>query len=156
MVSISTGKDSKQDVGTPRDFLDAVEARFGKIAFDLAASVDNAVVPHYFDKETDSLKQDWSKLDGLLWLNPEFAEIEPWVQKAAETQFQHRFLCLLPSGFRTGWYRRWCKNRCHTYILEGYFKFVGHKLAFPKDLMLLEYPLRNNQPLYDLWNWRNE
>lgn len=156
MVSISTGKDSKQDVGTPRDFLDAVEKRWGKISFDLAASADNAVVPNYFDKEADSLKQDWSQLNGLLWLNPEFIKIEPWVQKAAGTEFQDTFLCLAPGAFRTEWWRRWCKNQCHTILLEGYFYFVGHTLGFPKDLHLLEYPLKPDRPLVESWDWHND
>jgi phage N-6-adenine-methyltransferase len=156
MVSISTGKDSEQSVGTPRDFLDAVESRWGKLAFDLAASVDNAVVPRYYDEQQDSLKQDWSILPGLLWLNPEFKLIEPWVKKASETVFQDTFLCLLPAGFRTQWFKRWCKSKCNTIILEGYFQFVGHDTSFPKDLMLLQYPLRPSEPLFDLWNWRSQ
>ena len=35
---------SRQDYGTPPEFLAAVVARFGPLAFDLAASRDNAVV----------------------------------------------------------------------------------------------------------------
>lgn len=154
MVSLSTGKDSKQNVATPRNFLDAVEQRYGKISFDLAASADNNTAPNYFDKEADSLKQDWSKLPGLLWLNPEFKAIEPWVKKAAETHFQDTFLCLVPTGFRTHWWRRWCKSHCHTILLEGYFTFEGHTLPFPKDMNLLEYPLKQNRPLIESWDWR--
>jgi len=39
---------SKQDYGTPRKFLDAVEKKFGKIVFDLAAHKGNAVCEKYF------------------------------------------------------------------------------------------------------------
>jgi len=45
---VSTGIDSKQDYGTPRDFLDAVEKRFGAIGMDLAAHAANHKFPRYF------------------------------------------------------------------------------------------------------------
>ena len=45
---ISTGKDNKQDYATPADFMAAVTARFGPIAFDLAAHASNAKSPNYF------------------------------------------------------------------------------------------------------------
>jgi hypothetical protein len=40
--------ESKQDYGTPKDFLKAVEERFGVITFDLAAHKGNNVCPNYF------------------------------------------------------------------------------------------------------------
>lgn len=38
---------SNQDVATPREFLKVVEARFGQIGWDLAATKDNQVVSSY-------------------------------------------------------------------------------------------------------------
>lgn len=45
---ISTGADSKQDYQTPADFKAAVEGRFGRILFDLAAHAENALCPDYY------------------------------------------------------------------------------------------------------------
>lgn len=45
---ISTGTDSKQDYGTPADFLAAVEGRFGPIVIDLAAHAGNHKHARYF------------------------------------------------------------------------------------------------------------
>lgn len=40
---------SEQDVRTPRDFLDAIENRFGKIDFDLAATQIHSQLLMMFD-----------------------------------------------------------------------------------------------------------
>lgn len=45
---VTSGEDSKQDYGTQRELLDAVEQRFGPIAFDLAAHRANKKHARYF------------------------------------------------------------------------------------------------------------
>jgi len=45
---ISSGADSRQDYQTPADFKAAVEARFGRIVFDLAAHARNALCQDYY------------------------------------------------------------------------------------------------------------
>ena len=64
---------SKQDYGTPRDFIDACEVRFGRIVCDLAASEHNTKCATYYDKARDSLSVPWAEEHptGVLWLNPE-------------------------------------------------------------------------------------
>ena len=77
---------SKQDYATPREFIRAVQARFGVIRFDLAAEPHNAVAPDFFTPDMDALSKDWfadpsRRAPALLWLNPPFAHIEPWARK---------------------------------------------------------------------------
>jgi hypothetical protein len=108
---ISTGPDSKQDYETPDDFMEAVEKRFGPIAFDLAAHAANKQSPNYFAPCTgpagpmprdvdafgmDAFDHSWSLLSdslfarkkepqhrvrGLLWLNCEFNDTERWASR---------------------------------------------------------------------------
>ena len=52
---ISTGKDNKQDYATPADFMAAVTARFGPIAFDLAAHAGNTSPNGFMANESRSL-----------------------------------------------------------------------------------------------------
>ena len=67
---------SEQIVVTPFELVDAVEARFGKLRFDLAATRENCRVrsdPSRFygpgsSRGKNSLKKDWSKRKGLCWL----------------------------------------------------------------------------------------
>src|SRR5574338_47234 len=76
---------SKQDYGTPRTLIHAIERRWGKLTIDLAATADNAKCERFITPEQDSLIQNWElKIgDGLGWLNPEFADIDPWAAKSA-------------------------------------------------------------------------
>jgi hypothetical protein len=53
---------SKQDLGTPREFIRAVEKRWGPLAWDLAASAANTKAPRYLGKRVNSLKQDWTDI----------------------------------------------------------------------------------------------
>src|SRR3990167_7503199 len=76
---------SKQDYRTPPEFLTAVKRRLGIDAFDidLAASAENTVAPLYFDEQMDAFAQEsWKIGNGWNWLNPPYADIEPWVRRA--------------------------------------------------------------------------
>src|SRR5690606_17204709 len=75
---------SAQDYATPRVFLDAVERRFGRIRWDLAAHELNAVCDLWIGEHQDSLTVPWAEqCRGLCWLNPPFGDIEPWAAKCA-------------------------------------------------------------------------
>src|SRR5512133_3562881 len=86
---------SRQDYGTPRELIAAVEARFNRLDMDLAASPSNAKAPMHYSQADDSLAQDWTCLHGNLWLNPPFADLEPWARKCAESAGEGRRIFLL-------------------------------------------------------------
>lgn len=128
---------SKQDFGTPRAFLDAVERKFGPITFDLAANASNAVCAQYFSEKDDALKQSW-ELPGhrVVWLNPPFGTIEDWAEKLAECIHYARWtLMLVPASVDAHWYRDHVLNKMMTWGMPR-MRFVGAKSAYPKALML--------------------
>src|SRR6516164_9544767 len=98
---------SKQDYCTPRNFFDSVEKRFGLMDFDLSASRDNTLVPgKYYSLKQNSLKQDWMKLEGNLWLNPPFGDLEPWARKCACSFTRKNVIFLLsPASVGSNWFR---------------------------------------------------
>lgn len=94
---------SKQDYGTPWGLIRAVEARFGKLDVDLAARADNAKAPRLIGPDQDSLKVPWGPriCGGIGWLNPPFADIDPWAKKCgAETTPMNgnRIILLTPAS----------------------------------------------------------
>lgn len=128
---------SKQDYGTPRIFLDAVERRFGPIGFDLAAHAENAVVPDYFSPEQNSLVQNW-ELPGVrvAWLNPEFADIDPWARRVSECRLLPRWtLMLVPASIDSHWYRDHILGKTMVWGIPR-IQFVGTTASYPKALML--------------------
>ncbi len=141
--TIKKGK-SRTDYATPKDFIQAVEHRFGPIAFDLAADYRNSVCTpdRYFGVTQDSLKQDWAQAHGLLWLNPPFDNIKPWALKCADTIHNCRrtdpLLFLTPASVGAQWFQRWVVPYAHVIELEDRLCFDG-KNPYPKDCVLNVY-----------------
>lgn len=131
---------SFQAYGTPPEFLRAVEARFGRITFDLAATAENAVAPYFYSPQVDSLKQDWrlEGMPGVAFLNPPFADIQPWAAKLeAECRYLSRWtLMLVPASIDTRWYNDHVLHKMMVWGISR-MKFVGGESTFPKALILI-------------------
>ena len=151
--SINKGK-SKQDYGTPPAFISAVEARFGALTFDLACTHENAKAPNgYYHPEHDALTQDWRELRGNLWLNPPFANIEPWAKKCALEGADRKGLLFLltPASIGTDWFARHVQGNAVVLGLSPRLQFEGTTDPYPKDLMLsvFGYGLTG----FGVWRW---
>lgn len=154
---------SNQDHGTPPAFIDAVVARFGPLAFDLAANKSNTVAgPHcYFGPDRkekamrDGLKPDWNALDGNLWINPPFANIGPWAKKCAEARHRHGWtLLLVPNSTGSNWYEQHVKGQAFELYLNGRIQFVGSTQGYPKDLAIFAFGWGVRGA--DTWRWNTE
>jgi len=174
MARLSTGAGSKQDYQTPRNFIEAVERRFGKISFDLAASAHNTQHDRYFaapgDNDLlaegyDSLAQDWLELattvpeGSIMWLNPPFKRITPWARKCFEFQEAIKKTDLIvdigflvPASVGANWYRDYLFEKTCTKFLNGRICFDGKDL-FPKDCLFgLFGP--GHEPDIKIWEWQ--
>lgn len=147
---------SRQDYATPQSFIDAFESRFGKIRFDLAASIDNFQANSYYSEKDDSLSKDWSGLTThgqWAWLNPPFSGIAPWAKKCAESS-RERIAFLVPASVGSNWWREHVHDRAAVLFLNGRLSFDG-KNPYPKDCALCLY-----SPAivagYEVWAWRGE
>lgn len=99
--------DEVDDRGTKREFIRALEERFGEpFTLDVAAAPHNAKAPAFYTRSDDGLTQDWH---GNVWCNPPYSRIKgvtdlgSWVQKAwAEwsepTESLHRIVMLVPAN----------------------------------------------------------
>ena len=144
---------SEQVVGTPPELILAVQARWGVLDFDLAATEENAVCSLYFTEEDDSLSIVWPS--GLNWLNPPYKEIGKWVKKAhleTERNPQCRVIMLIPASVSTNWYRDYVQGKALCVPIRRP-KFVGQKNVIAKDMMLVVYgePRVGWSPQ---WNWK--
>ncbi len=147
---------SKQDYGTPDDFLTAAKAYLGIEDFDidLAASPENAVTGCYYTADDDALVQPWKVGDGWNWLNPEYSRIEPWVQRAYEqAQLGARTAVLIPASVGANWWARWVHSHAHIVLLNGRLQFKGAIGLYPKDCALLLYAAEL-PPEYTVWAWK--
>lgn len=142
---------SEQTVGTPEEFVMAVEERFGHLSVDLAATAANAKAPKWITPEEDSLKQKWSRFEGNLWLNPPFGRIKPWVKKASKTTPSGRILVLVPASVGSNWFADYVWEKARIFFIRPRLQFVGHTAGYPKDLVLIVY---GEEPGIELWQWK--
>lgn len=150
---------SRQDYGTPGDFIAAVERRFGRLAVDLAARADNAKAPTWIDEDADSLATAtrWDGLcDRLLWLNPPFANIAPWAAKCllhaeACAALGGRIFLLTPASVGANWYSAHVHQKALVLFLNGRITFEGTTDPYPKDCMLSVF---GEVPGFEVWRWK--
>lgn len=175
MVRVSSGVDSKQDYQTPAAFIAAVEKRFGKIHFDLAANYKNRQAHNYFTDDVkdpvayghDALSQDWRSLGAeleqntVLWLNPPFQNIEPWAKKcrgyieSISQCTQASTLCfLVPASVGSDWFKESVWNWAYIYFLNGRLSFDG-KAPYGKDCLLAVYRYSMISECA-IWDWRKD
>lgn len=145
---------SNSTVGTPWIFIHALTDRFGSIDYDLAAVPENAKAPLYVTPEINSLKQDWSKYKGLLYLNPPFSDIEPWSEKCSrEAQLGAKILFLTPASIGSNWFRDHIYGQALVLALNGRLTFEGETTPYPKDCILSCFGWK---PGFEVWTWHSE
>jgi phage N-6-adenine-methyltransferase len=156
---------SKQDYGTPPEFVTAVRHLLRDAptdppitwACDLAASAANTVCPTFYDEAYNSLQRpdDW-RFNGWCWLNPPFANLRPWVEKARrEAVLGARLAMLVPASVGANWWHDAVHHHCHVLCLRPRLQFVGTPAPYPKDLALLLYNVQWASPYkYWTWNWK--
>jgi len=146
--------ESSGDIWTPWGFIRAVEARFGKLTRDLAASgPQSAKAPKWITPEQDSLTVDWHEnFHGLDWLNCPYSNISPWAGKCAweYTQGWRGFL-LVPGSIGANWFKDAVWPYADTYsvgrmIFDNCFDKYGKLVTtpYPKDLILGHFDQRKN------------
>lgn len=154
---------SSGDIWTPWPFAGAVTAKFGPIAFDLAATLESSKAQYagmYFDEAADALTRDWHKIDGLLWLNPPYSNITPWAKKCYdEWLLDAEILLLVPMGSQN-WYWDYVEPFAQVYcvgrmVFDNCFDRHGElvKTAYPKDLILAHYQPGKHSNRPQRWRW---
>jgi len=159
---------SRQDYGTPQEFLLSVKTLLQITSFwkDLAASPENAVASRYYTVDNDALliRNGWeSPYFGWNWLNMPFRKIEPWVEKAHQTESVGNHAVLVPASVGSAWWRKWVHRKATVLFLEGRLTFVGEIDPYPKDCALLLYPFGKGLTRfgstvhhYNVWDWRKK
>ena len=145
---------SIQNYATPAEFIRAVKKRWDieEFDYDLAADGDNSQAPFHFCEEEDSLKQNWTRLIGNLWLNPPFANIDPWAEKCArDAAVGRRIFFLTPASIGANWFANHVWKKARVFALQGRLSFDG-KAPYPKDCMLSVFPDNG----FEIWDWRKE
>lgn len=98
--------DAVDDRRTPRSLFDPLHADY-RFTIDVAASVENALLPRYYTREVDALSVAWYQ--HRVWCNPPYSKLEPWLAKAWESMWGGCgiVVMLLPANrSEQGWWQR--------------------------------------------------
>lgn len=147
---------SRQDYRTPLNFLKATRAFLGieNFSWDLAADKTNRVCREYYSVKTNALDRRWIA-SGWQWLNPPFADIAPWVEKAyRESRRGAQIVMLVPLGC-PNWWVEWVDGKALVVLLNGRLTFRGMTTPYPKDCALLVYSPFIRAANYVVWSWNN-
>jgi phage N-6-adenine-methyltransferase len=115
---------------TPPSLLEPLDAEFG-FTLDVAASAANAIKDDYYDRHVDGLTQPWH---GVVWCNPPYSDVRPWVEKAWSETSAELVVMLLPAN-RTeqGWWQEMVEpfrdradSPLRTEFLAGRLRFIAH------------------------------
>lgn len=150
---------SVQEVGTPDEFIKAVEKRFGKIDIDLAGDPNLHVVDKWYGPGTtipDSLAVAWSDFR-FGFLNPPFGKIGPWVEHTLQQVCNNPIQVgvLLPAATETNWFLNYVYGRALTLVLRPRLTFKNHTNVFPKGLMFCLYG-PYIVPGIKIWDWKED
>ena len=148
---------SKQNYGTPENFICAVLPKLGITSFarDLAADKDNTQGKVFFTEKQNSLTKCWFDIvvPKWQWMNPPFSDIRPWAEKAYRSSLcGAQIAMLIPASVGANWWRDWVHEKARVFLLNGRIHFVGCEDPYPKDCALLLYS-RNWDAGYDVWTW---
>lgn len=152
---------SEQAVRTPPEFLAAVERRFGKLTWDIAANAENSVAGENFFGpgsiySEDALVANWP-VTGHCWLNPPYGMIKG-IGFARRCAVQAARGCaivmLIPAAVATNWFADEVYGKALVIPIRPRLTFLGHKDPFPKDLMICAYNL--GEPGFEPWDWRGD
>ena len=157
MVPVQKPGKSKQTYGTPPELLRAIERDFHvtRWACDLACDASNKICEMGYGSGspfgTDSFQADWT-LAGDLWLNPPFADIEPWVRKCATTVRVGRIFQLAPASVGSNWYASLVHGRAHVIAVSPRITFQGESSPYPKDIVILLWSAVRGG--FSCWRWK--
>ena len=158
---------SKQNYRTPLPFLAAVKSllHIEKFMVDLAADDANTAASRFYGIKDNSLIQAWNWWSNgeWAWLNPPYADIKPWVEKAYFSGCN--IAMLIPASVGANWWKQWVHHRAKVLFLNGRLAFMPDKPTwlYPKDCALLLYgpratayrELHPQRDDYDIWTWRS-
>ena len=131
---MGTGLMSKQNWRTPKYILEWIEKQWGPITLDVAASKENAVAERCFTGKDDALVQTWRGKEGLVFCNPPFRRIMPWVTKAVHEVRAGscgKAVMVLPANTSSDWFRVLCQH-AHIVLVSPRVAFL-HDDGRPRD-----------------------
>lgn len=101
------GTSLSHEYSTPLSLVSELIEEFD-LHIDVAASAQNAKLPHYWTIKDDALSKTWK---GNCWINPPYSrDLKKWVKKAHSERHSGTKVCLIPVRSNTKWWSEVCRD----------------------------------------------
>lgn len=133
------GSQSSDEKATPPAFLDPLAEAVGGFDVDPASGAEpEPLADTTYTIEEDGLSQDWT---GIVWVNPPFSDMMPWVEKIIDEISSDRvesILLLCKGDSSTNWWQKAAKEATLITAVDHRLQFQGTDYAapFPVHLMV--------------------
>ena len=127
MFSSKTG-----EWGTPQEFFDKLNWRFGPFDLDPCADPTNTKCANFFTEAEDGLSKDWG--GHTAFVNPPYGRgIDRWIRKAYEESKKEntRIVMLIPARTDTKYWHDYVMKASELYFVKGRLKFGDSENSAP-------------------------
>lgn len=115
---------------TPRWLFDKLDAIF-HFDLDAAATAQNALCTHFFDKESNGLLQSWGRYRSI-FCNPPYSQIKLWAEYiAAQSVSTSIIVALIPARTDTAWWNDFIVTADIIRFIRGRLRFGDAKSGAP-------------------------
>ena len=125
--------------GTPQEFFDKLNWRFGPFDLDPCASPHNTKCANFYTEAEDGLSKDWS--GHVCFVNPPYGRgIDKWIEKGYNTakDGDSRVVMLIPARTDTKYWHSYVMKASEVYFLKGRLKFGNsvNPAPFPSAIVV--------------------
>ena len=127
MFSSKTG-----EWGTPQEFFDKLDWRFGPFDLDPCADCVNAKTANFYTEAEDGLSKDWG--GHISFVNPPYGRgIEKWIQKAYQESRKEDTIVvmLIPARTDTKYWHQNVMKADEVHFVKGRLKFGDSENSAP-------------------------
>lgn len=139
--------------GTPQEFYDKLDWRFGPFNLDPCADSDNAKCTKFFTEDEDGLSQSWEGFTSFV--NPPYGRgIEKWIKKAYEESRKGdtKVVMLIPARTDTKYWHQYVMKADEIHFVKGRLKFGDSENSAPFPSAVVVFDGCNQRQIFGAMN----
>ena len=148
MFSSKTGK-----WGTPQEFFNKLDWRFGPFDLDPCAGPTNAKCANFFTEAEDGLSKDWEGFTSFV--NPPYGRgIDKWIEKAYNEAKNPdtKVVMLIPARTDTKYWHSYIMKADEIHFVKGRLKFGDSENAAPFPSAVVVFDGSNQRQIFGAIN----
>jgi phage N-6-adenine-methyltransferase len=128
-----------QEWGTPPEFYERLNWRFGPFTLDPCADEENAKCSTYFTESDDGLVQDWG--GHTVFCNPPYNDMKSWARKCHEESLKPdtKVVLLCPARTDTRYFADYIMKSAEIHFIKGRLKFGNSTNCAPFPSMIVVF-----------------